>query len=130
MKAADIMTTPVFAATPEASVRDIAAQLVSRDLSGLPVAERHGVVIGMITEADIILALREGKVLEDLRAQDIMATPPLTVDVETSLDAVMQLLQSYLVMRVPVTDGGTLVGMISRRDCLRAVLESSFRTFA
>lgn len=130
MKAADFMTTPVFAATPEASVRDIAAQLVSRDLSGLPVAERHGVVIGMITEADIILALQEGKVLEDLRAQDIMATPPLTVDVETSLDAVMQLLQSYLVMRVPVTDGGTLVGMISRRDCLRAVLEASFHTFA
>ena len=130
MKAADIMTTPVFAATPEASVRDVASQLVSRDLSGMPVVERHGVVLGMITEADIILALQEGKVLEDLRAQDIMATPPLTVDVATSLNAVMELLQSYLVMRVPVTDGGTLVGMITRRDCLRAVLESSFHTFA
>jgi predicted transcriptional regulator len=124
------MTTPVFAATPETSVRDIAVQLVDRNLSGLPVAERHGVVLGMVTEADIILALQEGKVLEELQAHDIMATPPLTVDIGTSLEEIMQLLQSYLVLRVPVTESGTLVGMITRRDCLRAVLESSFHTFA
>ena len=130
MKAADIMTVPVLAATPETSVRDIATQLVNRGISGLPVTERHGVVTGMVTEADLLLALQEGKAWDTLTAKEIMSTPPLTVDQETPLDEVMQLFQNYLVVRIPVTESGKLVGIIARRDCLRAVLEASFHQWA
>jgi predicted transcriptional regulator len=82
MKAAQIMQKPVLATTPRASVRDIATQLVVNEFIGMPVAEVDGRVLGLITEADILKALTEGKRLETLTAQDIMSSHPITVDVE------------------------------------------------
>ena len=91
--ARQIMQKPVFATTPRASVRDVASQLVANGFSGMPVAERDGTVVGIVTEADILRALVEGKALETLAAADIMSTSPTTVDVDTPAEEVMNLLQ-------------------------------------
>ena len=68
IKAREIMQRPVLATTVRASVRDIASQLVGNGFSGMPVADRDGTVVGVITEADIIKALVEEKPLESLTA--------------------------------------------------------------
>jgi CBS domain-containing protein len=129
MKASEIMQREVLATTPRASVRDIATQLVVNGISGMPVAERAGTVLGVISEADILESLMEGKKLEKLTAADIMSEEPITVDIETSVDDVIKVLNEEGIVRVPVTENGKLVGIISRIDVIRAVLEPEFLTF-
>jgi CBS domain-containing protein len=129
VKAKQIMQRPVIAATPRASLRDVAIQLVTNEFSGMPVAAPDGRVVGVITEADIVRALVEGKRLENLAATDVMTGPPITVDVDTSLEDVMKRLKENNIVRVPVTAENTLVGIISRRDVIRAVLEPEFMAF-
>ena len=129
MKASEIMHRPVLATTPRASVRDIAAQIVLNGISGLPVTDRAGTVLGVISEADVLGALHNGKQMERLTAEDIMSDDPVTVDVETPLEKVIELLNDEGIVRVPVTEKGKLVGIISRGDILKAVLEPEFMTF-
>ena len=129
IKAKQIMQKPVIAATPRASLRDVAIQLVSNEFSGMPVAAPDGRVIGVVTEADIVRALVEGKRLENLTATDVMTGPPITVDVDTLIEDVMKRLKENNIVRVPVTAENTLVGIISRRDVIRTVLEPEFMAF-
>lgn len=127
--AKEIMQSPVIAATPRASLRDLAARLVTNEFSGMPVADLDGRVIGVITEADIIRALLEGKRLENLTAGEVMTGPAVTVDVKTPLEEVMKSLQEHRIVRVPVTAEGKLVGIIARRDLIRALIEPEFMVF-
>jgi predicted transcriptional regulator len=129
MKAADIMHKPVLATTPRASVRDVAAQIVLNGISGMPVAEKEGKVLGVITEADVLEALNNGERLEKLTAEEIMSDDPVTVDTETPVEKVIQLLNEEGIVRIPVTEQGKLVGIISRCDVIKAVLEPEFMTF-
>jgi CBS domain-containing protein len=129
LKAKDIMEQPVIAATPQASLRDVATQLVSNEFSGMPVAAPDGLVVGVITESDIIRALIQGKKLENLTAADVMSRPPITVDVDTPLEDVMKSLEDHRIVRVPVTSENMLIGIISRRDVIRAILEPEFMAF-
>jgi predicted transcriptional regulator len=123
------MQRPVLATTPRASVRDIAAQIVMNEISGMPVTEKTGEIVGVITEADILGALMDGKKLENLTAQDIMSADPITVDMDTPMNEVMKRLEENGVLRLPVTSHGKVVGIISRRDIIRSVLEPEFMTF-
>ena len=127
--AADVMQKPVLAATPRASLRDVASQLVSNEFTGLPVAASDGRVLGVISEADIIRKLLEGKKLENLTASEAMSGPPITVDANASLEEVMKALEDFRILRVPVTSENRLVGIISRSDVIRAILEPEFIAF-
>ena len=129
MKASEFMTTPVLAATPQASVRDVATQLVVRGISGMPVTERGGKIVGVITEADVLEVINTCRSLEKLTVEEIMTDKPVTVDVEMPLQAVAKLLNEEGIVRVPVTYKGKLVGVISRVDVIRAALEPEFLTF-
>jgi len=83
LTAKDIMHKPVIAATPQASLRDVANLLVTSEISGMPVARPDGRMVGVVTESDIIRVLIEGKRLETLTASDVMTGAPITVDVDT-----------------------------------------------
>src|SRR5262249_36940950 len=119
IKAREIMQRPVLATTVRASVRDIASQLVGNGFSGMPVADRDGTVVGVITEADIIKALVDQKSLETLTAYDVMTANPTTVDVDTPVQEILKVLQEHHILRVPVTDRGKLVGIVSRSDLIK-----------
>jgi CBS domain-containing protein len=127
--AKDIMEKPVLAATPVASLRDVATQLVTNEFSGMPVADFDGRVLGVVTESDIVRILIEGKRLENLTAGEVMTGPPITVDVDTPIEDVMKKLEENRIVRVPVTNQDKLVGIISRRDVIRAILEPEFIAF-
>ena len=130
MRVAEIMTKPVIATTPRASVRDIATQLVTNGFSGMPVAQKDGTVIGIITEYDILMAISEGTPLEKLIAEEIMSKAPLTVDVDTEVEEAIRLFEERVILRVPVTNKGKLVGILSRVDVIKSVLEPEFITFS
>ena len=129
LTAKDIMEQSVLAATPRSSLRDVASQLVTNEISGMPVAADDGRVIGVITEADIVRALLEDKRLENLTASDVMTGPLITVDQNAYLEDVMKSLEDNRVVRVPVTNDNALIGIIARRDIIKMVLEPKFLTF-
>jgi CBS domain-containing protein len=95
----------------------------------MPVVERDGSVRGIVTEADVLRVQLSGKQLEDVKAKDIMSVTPIAIDVEASIDEAKKLLQEYHIIRVPVTQHGKLVGIVSRSDIIRAMLEPEFLTF-
>jgi predicted transcriptional regulator len=123
MTAREIMHEPVLVAAPEASVRDIAIRLVEEKISGMPVAEVDGTVVGVITEEDIMRAVMEHKHLATLTVKEIMSKDLLTVPAGASVAQVMQVLHDEGIGRLPVIVSGKVVGIISRADVIRALLE-------
>ena len=101
VRARDIMQGPVLAATPHASLRDIAIQLVTNHYTGMPVAVPDGRVVGVISDADLVRTLREGKQLENLTATDVMTSPPVTVDGDVSFEVVMAIIEARRLVRGP-----------------------------
>jgi CBS domain-containing protein len=119
MRARAIMTHRVSTTSPGASVQEV-AQLLSRErISGAPVIDQEGRIIGIITQADII-----GKVdREGLCVADIMSPEVITVEEETLVGEVAMLLSKRKIKRVPVMSRGKMVGIISRADIVQAVAQ-------
>lgn len=127
--AEEIMTQPVVAVSPSTTVRDVAIQMFLGGFSGMPVARTDGAMIGIVTEFDVIRAIRAGHRIETTLVEEIMTTQVISVDVTTPLDEVLDVLESAHIMRVPVTEDGRLVGVISRPDILKAYVEPNFLEF-
>lgn len=138
--ARDVMTAPAVACREEAFFEEIAEILADRDISGMPVVDRRGAVVGVISERDLAYALGGPMVrlalrrhndhplhgVADLprgarRAKDIMTTPPLTVLADAHIDDVARLMRLHQVNRIPVVDGGRLIGVVTRGDVLGAI---------
>ena len=130
MKASDIMNRPVVAAAGTTTARDVAIQMLMGGYSGMPITDRDGSIVGIITELDLIRALRSNKPLDTTTAEEIMTREVITVDVSASVEEVMEILDTRRIVRVPVTEDGRLVGVISRPDILRAFIEPKFLTFS
>lgn len=128
LKARDIMTRPVVSARENASARDVAMQLLCGLYSGMPVTNQSGAVVGVITEHDLLKAVKEGKELVRITAGDVMTRDASTVDVDTPVDKIADILMDKNIIRVPVTQDGKLTGVVSRCDILRSFLEPEFIT--
>ncbi len=126
MNALDVMNTPIVAASPTASVREVALYMLLGGFSGVPIAEHDSSLVGIVTELDMLRAIRAGKSLEHTSASEIMTRDVVTVDVSTPVEEIMEILDSERVLRVPVMKNGTMVGIVSRPDLLRAAVEPQF----
>lgn len=122
--AKDVMKKSVIFTTKGASARDIALQLVSGRFSGMPVTDEEERVIGVITEHDLLDAVREGKNLEKRSVEDVMQKNPITVDVNAPLTDVLDVMLENGILRIPVTEGLRLVGVISRSAILQIALNT------
>ena len=129
LKLEEIMTRPAISARKDAPAKEIAFEIFYGFFSGMPVTDGEGKVIGVVTEIDLLKQIRGGKDLEKLTAGDIM-TNPVTVDITASLDDILNIMIEKNVIRIPVTEGGLLVGVIARRDILRYYFQPEhFRHF-
>jgi tRNA nucleotidyltransferase (CCA-adding enzyme) len=126
MKALDIMNTPIVAASRNAATREVALYMLLGGFSGVPIAESDGSLAGIVTELDLIRALRAGKSLDTTPVGEIMTANVLTVDVEADIEEIMEVLVTGRIVRVPVMKGGKIVGIVSRSDLLRAVVQPQF----
>lgn len=116
MVARDIMTRHVYTTSPTTTVRDAARMLAERRISGMPVVNEAGAIIGMLTEADIIS--KQGE-----RVADIMSREVIAVSEETPVGEIAKLLSQRKIKRVPVLANGRLVGLVSRADIVAAVAD-------
>jgi CBS domain-containing protein len=123
MIASDIMTRKVVTISPEASVQKAAQLLDQFRISGIPVVNATGDLIGIITEADIISKVNRYGLLDQdgLLVSDIMSRNVTTVDEDTPVGDIAMLLSERKIKRVPVVRQGRLVGIVSRGDIVHAV---------
>ena len=126
MRVADVMQRPVYSATPTTSAREVAVNLLMSRISGFPIVDHNGALVGIVTELDLIRALRAGKDLEVTLAAEVMTPDVITVDAEEDIEAVMETLDTEQIIRVPVTSDGRLVGVVARGDVIRAMLTPRF----
>ncbi|MBU6391061.1 MAG: CBS domain-containing protein [Planctomycetota bacterium] len=128
MVAKDIMNKIVTAAKRKTIGRDLAIKLLSGMYSGLPVVDDKGKVVGVVSEFDLLKAIKEGKKLEQVTAEDIMSKKPICVIENTPVDEIIDLMMKHNIIRVPVVRNDNLVGVISRCDILSSIVEPEFVT--
>ena len=128
MVARDIMNKIVTAAKKNTIGRDLAIKLLSGMYSGLPVVDDKGMVIGVVSEFDLLKAIRDGKALEQVKAEDIMSKNPICVSENTPVEEIIDLMMKHNIIRVPVVRNNNLVGVISRCDILSSIVEPEFVT--
>ncbi len=144
MRALDVMTPSVFTASPEMTVRDAAKRLVDNHISGMPVVDASGKVVGIVSEGDLLHRVETGTGtrrrswwLEFLssnrqlastyvrehahRVKDVMSENVISVNEDTPLAEIADLLERCRIKRVPVLKDGELVGIISRANLIRAL---------
>lgn len=112
--AEEIMTRDVLTTSPDWLVEDVAKQLAFHNVSGMPVEDWDGKVIGIVSEIDVI-----GKIGDTIR--DVMSDEVISVSRTTPIEEVAQLLVARRIKRVPVLAEEMLVGIISRADLVRAL---------
>ena len=143
MKASDVMSRNVATVSPETTVKEIAEMLLGRHISAVPVVDGAGVVVGIVSEGDLVrrqetgtekhpswwlrlLTSPEDQARDYVKshgrsASDVMTTDVITVDPGTELDKIASLIERNRIKRVPVCEGGTLVGIVSRADLVRGL---------
>ena len=143
MNVAALMSTNLVSVLPSTTLADAVRIMLAHNVSGLPVLESDGRLVGMITEGDLLRRTElesEGKQPSWLKAflmpssvaadyiathgrhvSEVMTSHPISVSPVTDLAAVSQLMLHKHVKRLPVLEAGRLVGIISRSDVLRAL---------
>ena len=114
LRARDLMTPDPVTAKPSHTIQDAAELLVYHRISGLPVVDGRGRLTGIVSEADLIG--KTGKTVKD-----VMTKEPVTVTCDDTLEHVAATMAKHKIKRVPVMDGTSLAGIISRADVVRWV---------
>jgi CBS-domain-containing membrane protein len=146
LQARDIMTKEVLTVTPETSIADLSKMLENRQIGGVPVVEKGGRLVGVITQSDLVerardlelppainildfhfylqipshLLQRVEKMLGTTVA-DCMTADPVTVAPDTPVPQIASLMAKQKVHTIPVLAGGKIVGVIGKMDLVRAM---------
>jgi len=105
---------------------EMLASLMMEGFGSVPIVDDGGRLVGIVSEFDLLKALRKGKQLTEVVAGDIMTPSPISANQSMDMPAVIDILQNNHLIRVPVIDGaGKVIGILARRDILRGYLQSS-----
>jgi CBS domain-containing protein len=143
MKASEVMTRRVISIAPSASVVRAIGTMLKNRISGLPVVDRRGKLVGIITEGDFLHRQEIGtdikrhfwldamfgpeqSAADYVRAHgitvgELMTRNPITVNESTSLDQVVRVMERHRIKRVPVLRDGKVAGIISRANLMQAL---------
>ena len=116
--AKDIMTSTVITADEDMLVTDVIKLLLRWHISGLPIVDSDGQLVGIITEHDVLNFALSGHAA-DTKASEVMTMNVVTYSPDTLVVEVINFFAAHRVRRVPVVDSGKVVGVISRRDIVR-----------
>ncbi len=119
----NVMNSDVITIKPDATVDEAIALLLQHGISGLPVVDDQNRLLGVVTEFNLLQSITQ----PDLKSEPVsrvMSTEVMTVDEDTIPLKVVNIMQEHHVRRVPVMRDDELVGLISRRDILRYVMEN------
>lgn len=148
LKAGDIMRKEVITVRPDTSVEELGRLFIEKDISGAPVVDNEGNLVGIVTENDLIKKERpfhiptiirifdaiipiesDSRVEEEIRKMaattvgDICTKDVITVDVGAPLSEIADIMTEKGVHLLPVMDGKKLVGIIGKKDIIRAIAD-------
>jgi CBS domain-containing protein len=124
----DFMATNLHTVAPETEIMSAVKMLVDLDISGLLVIDDGGTLVGVLTERDCIdVALQSGYFDEaGGLVQNFMTTDVETIDADVSMMDLAETFTRAPFRRFPVVEDGKLIGLISRRDVLRALTSGAW----
>jgi len=114
MVARDIMTREVITVSPTSTVKRLAKILIQNQISGAPVVDRKGKIVGIVSEADIVA--KKGR-----QVKALMSDKVISVAEETLVEEIATLMTMHRIKRVPVMRADRLVGIVSRADIVSAI---------
>jgi CBS domain-containing protein len=143
MKAREIMTLEVVSVSPDASIVEAVRLMLQNRISGLPVVDRQGMLVGVVTEGDFLRRAETGTQRKRARwieffvgagqsaeeyvhthgrkVADVMTSTPIAITEDTRLDDIVSLMEQGSVKRLPVVRQGRVVGIVSRANLLHAL---------
>ena len=149
MRAFDVMTTPVVTATPDMTIYDAARLFVDNRISGMPVVDTNGNVVGIVSQGDLLHRVENGTghgkrpwwlelLLSSPREQaaryvrehghfvdDVMCDQVISIAENMPLDQIADLMERRHLKHVPVLKDGKLVGIVSRSNLMRALASAT-----
>ncbi len=146
--ARDIMSREVITIQDQATVKELAQILSIHQISGVPVLDADGKIVGVVTESDLIFQTKkvhiptvitildavfylekpdkmkdEMKKMVGAKVRDILTSTPITVTEETPLDEIATIMAEKNVHTLPVVNGEVLVGVIGKKDIIRTLID-------
>jgi CBS domain-containing protein len=116
MKIREIMVTEIQAAEPDDTLEDVAVMMRDNDVGAIPVVE-DGELIGIITDRDIVVrCVAEGRDPAEVAADEVISGDLQTIAPEAGIDEARRMMGDSQIRRLPVVEGGRLVGMLSLGD--------------
>jgi len=144
MKAQDVMTRDVISIDPDATVLQAARTMLQHHISGLPVIDKEGNLVGVVSEADFLrrretrTERKRGRWLEFLigpgrmaaeyshthgsKVSEVMTTEIVSVNQDDALEDIVEAMERHRIKRVPVLCGGQVVGIITRSNLVHAMV--------
>ena len=144
MKAEDVMTRDVISIAPDATVLQAARLMLQHHISGLPVVDKDGKLVGVLSEGDFLrrretrtehkrsrwleFLMGPGRIAAEYshshgsKVAEVMTTEVQTVDELTALEDIVDLMERKRIKRVPVVCGGQLVGIVTRSNLMHAMV--------
>jgi len=143
MKAADVMVSNVISVHPDDTVKQAAETLLANRISAVPVVDKNGVLVGVLSEGDLIRRAETGTewrrswwlelligraplAAEYVRSHartvaDVMTRDVITASPDTSLRRIAELLERNSIKRVPIVMNGKVIGIVSRANLVQAL---------
>jgi len=147
MQAKDIMSKRVISVSPDAAVLQAVELMLRHNISGLPVVDARGNLVGILTEGDLLrraematerkrsrwleFLFGPGRLADEYvrshgrKVHEVMSRQVKTVSETTPLDAIVRLMEQHRIKRLPVTRGREVVGIVSRANLLHALASLS-----
>ena len=144
MNASDVMTRNVISIEPDATVLQAARLMLQHRISGLPVIDKNGNLVGVLSEGDFLrrretrterrrsrwleFLMGPGKIASEYththgnRVAEVMTTEVRTVDENAALEDIVELMEHHRIKRVPVMCGQQMVGIVTRSNLMHAMV--------
>lgn len=145
MRAHQIMTRDVITVSPETPITEAAAKMLTNHISGLPVVDDTGKLVGIVSDGDFVrraetgtqrrraawlqFLVGPGKVATDFvrergrRVRDVMTPDPLTAPEDATLGSLVEIMEKNNIKRVPIMHCGRITGIVTRTNLVRAVAQ-------
>ncbi len=115
MEAREIMTTDVVSLSPEMPVEDAGEVLLHYRIHGAPVIDTHGQLVGMVSVVDLV-----GRI--GATVADVMTPEPVVSSADATVEDLAGIMLDQMVRRIPILEGGRVVGIVSASDIIRVFL--------
>jgi len=122
LKAKDVMSRTITTIHAGKTLFEAIRLLVCNEISGMPVVDEKEKMIGIITEKDVLNFIFSGN-LKNTKVEEIMTKKVVSFSQETDVDTIALSIGHNRFRRVPIVEGDKVVGIISRRDIIRTVLD-------